>query len=122
MVLGNLLSPSPLLLCAHTPPPSFCSLESEGLTSILRQVQGPGKMERPSSQVESLGGWVNDCMLILNINGSLCRRAEPGANKRSFWPPCGSKRGPDYLPEAARGLGTATGGSGQAEAGFELHT
>lgn len=35
MVLSSLLPSSPLLIvqpCAPTPPPSFCSLESEGLT------------------------------------------------------------------------------------------
>lgn len=56
------------------------------------------------------------------MNVVLCRGAEPGADKRSFWPPCGSKCGPDYLPEATRSLGTAAGGGGQAEADFELNT
>lgn len=79
-------------------------------------------MEGLSPQVESLQGWVGDCMVILNTNGSLCRGAEPGADKGPFWPPCSSKRGPDYLSEAARGLGTAAGGGGQAEAGLELNT
>lgn len=61
-------------------------------------------------------------MVILNISGSFCRGAESGADKRPFWPSCGSKRGPGYFREAARGLGTAAGASGQAEAGFELNT
>ena len=61
-------------------------------------------------------------MVILNMNVSLCRGAEPGADKRPFWPPRGSKRGPDDLPEASRGLGAGAGGGGQAEAGLEFHT
>lgn len=60
--------------------------------------------------------------MLLNRNGSLCRREEPGADSRSFWPPCGSKCGSDYLLEEARGLGTTAKYCGQAEAGIELYT
>lgn len=124
MVLSSLFSLSPLLIvqpCACTPLPSLFSGE-QGVNCIPRQPQGPGKMEGPLPQAESLQAWMGDCTLILNMNGSLCRGAGPGADKRPFWPSCGSKCGLDYLPEASRGLGKAAGDSGQAEAGFEFNS